>query len=72
MAFANMITGELFELICTYLHFTGTDSVPTYQELSKFFQNLFFVMSLEHKILIPVTSKPEMTKASSCSVQDST
>ena len=38
MAFANMITGELFELICTYLHFTGTDSVPTYQEISKFFK----------------------------------
>ena len=35
-AFANVITGEIFELICTYLHFTGTKNVPTYEGPSKF------------------------------------
>ena len=38
MAFASVITGEIFELICTYLHFTGTESVPTYQGPNKFFK----------------------------------
>ena len=72
MAFANVITGELFELICTYLHFTGTESIPTYQGPSKLFTIYFFGLSFEQKISIPVTSKPELMKASSSYVQDST
>ena len=63
MAFANVITVEIFELICTYLHFTGTSSVPTYQGTSKFFQNLSFFMSFEQKISIPVTGKPKLMQA---------
>jgi hypothetical protein len=36
MAFASVITGEIFELICTYLHFAGTESIPTYKDLANF------------------------------------
>ena len=46
MAFANVITGEIFELICTYLHFTGTKSVPSHQGLSKFFK-IYHLMSFQ-------------------------
>ena len=38
MACTNVITGEMCELICTYLHFTGTKSVPTHHRPSKFFK----------------------------------
>jgi hypothetical protein len=38
MAFANVITAEIFELICTYFHFTATSSVPTYQGPGRFFK----------------------------------
>jgi hypothetical protein len=48
IAFANVITRALFELICTYLHFTGTESVPTYQGLSKFF-NIYSLCHLNIK-----------------------
>jgi len=34
----NAIIGEIFELICTYLNFTGTNSVPTNHGPSKFFK----------------------------------
>jgi len=40
---------EIFELICTYLHFTGTSSVPTYQGNSNFFRIYpLYVISTEY------------------------
>ena len=40
---------KIFELICTYLHFTGTSSVPTYQRISKFFKIYpLYVISTEY------------------------
>jgi hypothetical protein len=49
MAFANVNTGEIFELICTYFHFTATSSVPTYQGPSKFFETYpLYVISTEY------------------------
>jgi hypothetical protein len=40
---------DLFELICTYLHFAGTESVPTYQGLSKFFKMYYLLGHLNIK-----------------------
>ena len=49
MAFATVITGEIFELICTYLHFRCTSSLPTYQGPSKFFKIYpLYVISTEY------------------------
>jgi hypothetical protein len=63
MAFSNVITGEIFELICTYLHYTGTSAVYQNTKDQQIFLNLSFVMSFEQKILIPVNTKPELMKA---------
>ena len=53
MAFTSVITGKIFELICTYLHFTGDECVPTYQGPTKFFK-IYPSLSFEQKISNPV------------------
>jgi hypothetical protein len=53
MPFTSVITGKIFELVCTYLHFTGNESVPTYQGPSRFLK-IYPLLSFEQKILIPV------------------
>jgi hypothetical protein len=55
MAFASVITGALFELICTYLYFTGTESVRTYQGLSKFSKmySLLCQLNIKFRSLYP-------------------